>query len=142
MQAFCWSRHCWQAFDCSARAVLLVPQKPSSTSMTTATARMTVSFQCCGRRTLDTPPLALRARGLVECGAQSAGELQGVVVRPEVQEEEPRLLGQHVAMDRRYLDAVRPQSLDHRVHLLADEDEVAGDGGLTAAGRLEVDRRG
>src|SRR6266852_1279987 len=132
MQAFWCSRHCLQAFDCSARAAWLVPQKPSSTSVTTATARMTVSFQCCDGGRLDNPAtgLALRARGLVECGAQSAGELQGVVVRPEVQEDEPRLLGQHVAVDRGDLDPVCPQRLDHRVHLLPDEDEVAGDGGL------------
>src|SRR6266511_517952 len=103
MQAFCWSRHCLQAFDCSARAAWLVLQKPSSTSVRTATARMTVSFQCCGgpaRQPRRRNGLALRARGLVECGAQSLGKLQRVVVCPEVQEDEPRLLGQHVAVDR------------------------------------------
>src|SRR5882724_860016 len=31
--------------------------------------------------------------------AQAAGELQGVVIGPEVHEEEPRLLLQHMAMD-------------------------------------------
>src|SRR5262245_31438915 len=56
---------------------------------------------------------ALRARRLVEHGAQSLGKLHGVVIGPEVQEEEePRLLGEHVAVDRRHLDTVRAQRLD------------------------------
>ena len=84
---------------------------------------------------------ALRARGLVECGAQSLGELDGVVIGPEVHEDEPRLLGEHVAVHRGHLDAVLPQRLDHRVDLLAGEHEVPGDGGLAAAGRLEADGR-
>ena len=32
------------------------------------------------------------------------------------------------------------QRLDHRIDLVAGQHEVAGDGGLAAAGRLEVDR--
>ena len=54
---------------------------------------------------------ALGARGLVERGAQSLGELQCIVIGPEMQEEQPRLLIQHVAVDRRDIDAIRPQRL-------------------------------
>src|SRR5215468_1672476 len=82
---------------------------------------------------------ALRARCLVECGAQARGELDRVVIGPEMHEAQPRLLIQHVAVQCRHLDAVRVQRMDHRIDLLARHDEVAGDGGLAAAGRLEVD---
>src|SRR5262249_46471066 len=85
---------------------------------------------------------ALRARRLVEGGAQSLGKLHGVVIGPEVHEEQPRLLVEHVAMDRRHLDAIRPQRLDHRIHLVRRQHEVAGDSGLAAAGGLEVDGGG
>src|SRR5258706_8500495 len=85
--------------------------------------------------------LALCARRLVERGAQSLGKLQGIVIGPEMKEEQPRLLIQHVAMDRGHLDAVRPQSLDHRVHFVTRNHEIAGNSGLTATGRLEIDGR-
>src|SRR5262249_35061936 len=83
-----------------------------------------------------------RARRLIQRLAQPLRQLQGVVVRPEVHEEQPGLLGQHVAVDRRDLDPVRPQGLDHRVDLLANEHEVARDRSLAAAARLEVDSGG
>src|SRR5262249_27714511 len=94
------------------------------------------------RRYLIVLRSALRARRLVEGGAQSLGKLYGVVIGPEVHEEQPRLLVEHVAVDRRHLDAVRPQRLDHWVHLFCGQHEIASDGGLAAAGRLEADRRG
>ena len=37
------------------------------------------------------------------------GELHGIIVRPEMHEEHARLFVQHVAVDRRHLDAVRAQ---------------------------------
>src|SRR6266581_725804 len=83
--------------------------------------------------------LALGARGLVERGAQSLGELQGVINRPEMQEEQSRLLVQHVAVDRRHVDAVRSQLLDHRVHFVAGKNKISSDGGLAAIGRLKTD---
>jgi hypothetical protein len=57
----------------------------------------------------------LDARSLVERGAQSSGKLERIVIGLEVHEDQARLLVQHVAVDRRDLDAVRPQGLDHRV---------------------------
>src|SRR5262245_62477219 len=84
---------------------------------------------------------ALRARRLVERGAQSLRKLYGVVVRPEVQEEQPRLLVEHVAVNCRHLDAIRSQRLDHRIDLVSRQYEISGDGGLSAAGGLEVDGR-
>src|SRR5262249_26910022 len=85
---------------------------------------------------------ALRACRLIERRAQSLRELHRVVVRPEVQEEQPRLLVQHVAVDRRHLDSVRAQRLDHRIDFFCDQHEIAGDGSLAAAGGLKADRRG
>src|SRR5258708_5019364 len=61
--------------------------------------------------------LALGAGGLVERGAQALGELDGVVIGPEVHEDQARLLGQHVAVDRGDLDAIRAQGLDHGIDL-------------------------
>src|SRR5581483_12320301 len=66
---------------------------------------------------------------------------QRIVVRPEVKEEEPRLLVQHVAVDGGNLDAIRPQGFNHRVHLIGGQHEVARDGGLAAAGRLKINPR-
>ncbi len=37
---------------------------------------------------------------------------------------------------------IRAQLANDRVHLISGQHEVAGDGGLAAAGRLEVDRDG
>jgi len=53
--------------------------------------------------------LTLRARRLVERGAEPPGKLQCVVVGSEMKEEQPRLLVQHVAVDCRHVDAIRPQ---------------------------------
>src|SRR6516162_9554533 len=85
---------------------------------------------------------AFAARRLVECRAQSLGQLHGIVVCPEMHEEQPRLLVEHMAVDRGYLDAVRAQRLDHRIDLVSGEHEIAGDGGLAAAGGLEIDACG
>src|SRR5689334_11007148 len=42
-------------------------------------------------------------------------------------------------MDSRDFDASRPQLLDHRIDLLAGQDEVAGDRSFSTSRRLEVD---
>src|SRR5215218_2427195 len=55
----------------------------------------------------------LRRLHLIERRPQALGHLLGVVVGPEVHEEEPRLLAEHVVVDGRHLDAVRPQGADH-----------------------------
>src|SRR5882757_6312284 len=46
---------------------------------------------------------ALRARCLIEGRAQAPGLLQGVVICPEVKEDDSRLLRQHVTVDRRHV---------------------------------------
>ena len=43
------------------------------------------------------------------------------------------------AKQRGHFDAVRPQRQDDRVDLVAGQHEIARDGGLPAAGRLEID---
>src|SRR5258705_10594562 len=58
---------------------------------------------------------------------------------PEVKEEQPWLFVQHVAVDGGNLDAVRSQCLDHRVHLVAGENEIPGDSCLAAADGLKAD---
>src|SRR5437879_2530179 len=54
-------------------------------------------------------------------------------------EEEPRLLIEHVVVDGGHLDPVLPERLQYRGHLLGDQNEVAGNRRLAAAGRLKVD---
>src|SRR5580704_17678802 len=84
------------------------------------------------------PCSAPRACGLVKRCAQPAGKLQRVVVAPEMHEEQPRLLVEHVAVKRRHLDAVRAQGLDHRIDFLAGQHEIAGYRGLATTGRLKA----
>src|SRR5262249_37020266 len=99
------------------------------------------SAQALANRRLS-PVLALYACRLVERRAQTAGELERVVIRPEMHEEEPRLLPEHVAVHGGHFDSIRPQRLHYRIPLGAGQREVAGDRGFAIAGRLEVDRRG
>jgi hypothetical protein len=40
------------------------------------------------------------------------------IIRPEMHEEQPRLLFKHVTMQSRDLDSVCPQGFDHRVDLI------------------------
>src|ERR1700736_1761142 len=84
------------------------------------------------------PCSALRACGLVESSAQPAGKLQRVVIGPEMHEEQPRLLVEHVAVERRHLDAVRAQGLNNGIHFLPGQHEIAGDRGLAGTGRLKA----
>src|SRR5215469_4233160 len=61
------------------------------------------------RRNVRRAPIdvsALAARRLVERGTQAFRELECIVIGPEVQEEQPRLLVEHVAVNRCHLDAV------------------------------------
>ena len=57
-----------------------------------------------------------------------------------MQEVQPWLLVQHVAMDGGHVDAACPQCLDHGIHFVPDQNEITGNGGFPPAGRLEVDR--
>src|SRR5689334_20907499 len=54
---------------------------------------------------------------LVERMAQP-GEFLRVIMGPEMHEEQPRLVVEHVVVQRRDLDAVLAQGPQHRVHLL------------------------
>ena len=45
---------------------------------------------------------------LAQCGLQPVRQPLRIVVRPEVHEEDTRLFGQHVTVERSHLDAVRP----------------------------------
>ena len=53
--------------------------------------------------------LIVGVRHLVQGGAQSLSKFDGIVVGPEMHEEEARLLVQHMAVQRCDLDVVGPQ---------------------------------
>src|SRR6267154_1448914 len=80
-----------------------------------------------------------RQLDLAQGRLQASGQLRGVVVCPEMHEEQPRLLGEHVAVQRRHLDPAVAQGPEHGVDLACDEHEVPGDRRPAAPGRLEVD---
>jgi hypothetical protein len=82
----------------------------------------------------------LRHRRLVERRPHVAGKFYRVVIGPKVDEEHPRLFVEHVTVDRGHLDIAGAQRADQRIDLVAGDQEIAGDGGLSATGRLEIDR--
>jgi len=86
------------------------------------------------------PNLALCVVHLVGRGFESARQLDGIVVCPEMHEEQARLVIQHVIVDCRHLDAVLPNGAKHRIDHRSDQYEVAGDRRLAVAGRRDVDR--
>src|SRR5882757_11196024 len=100
MHAACCSLHTLQ-LDCAFSASWAA-REPASTSNVIANTLMIGFPLSMVVRTLD-----LRARRLVERSAQSLGKPHGIVDGPKMQEEQPRLLVQHVAMDRCHVDAVR-----------------------------------
>src|SRR6516162_8982495 len=131
MHAFCWSVQTLQLdWACAASNVAHAP---------TITRNAITSLFIVGSPASLEILLTARARGLVERGTQPLGELERIVIGPEMQEEESRLLVQHVAVDRSDLDAIGPQRHDYRIHLLSQEHEIAGNGRLTTTRRLEVD---
>ena len=73
---------------------------------------------------------ALRDGGVVERGALALRQFGCVIICPQMQEEELRLLVQHVGVQRHYLDAVRPQRQDDWGDLVAGQNEVQSSGCL------------
>src|SRR6266849_9976686 len=67
---------------------------------------------------------------LVQGRLQPFGQGDGVVIGPEMHEEQPGLLIQHVVVERGHLDAVGPEGLDDRIDLGGPQHEIAVDGGL------------
>jgi hypothetical protein len=63
----------------------------------------------------------------VEGGPRSRHQLHGVVVCPEIHEEEQQHLIRRVPVQRGHLDAVGTQRLEHRVHLFGPQGEVSDD---------------
>ena len=86
----------------------------------------------------------LLAIAVFSSAARMPGKLDGVVIGPEVNEDHPGLLVEHVAVNCCHLDPVLPQDADHRIDLISGHQEVACNRRLAAAGRLKVDsvRRG
>src|SRR5437899_11587084 len=89
----------------------------------------------------DASDLNLLDVHLVQRGAEPVRQLERVVVRPVMHEEEVRAVGQHMTVEGRDGDAVVAQGTDHGVHLIPDQDEVPSDRRLATTRRLEVDRR-
>src|SRR6266849_7563185 len=76
---------------------------------------------------------AFRQPDLAQGRLQASGQLPGIIVGPEMHEEQPRLFGKHVAVQRRHLDPALAQGLEYGIDLLCDEHEVPGDRRLAAA---------
>src|SRR5919199_2494326 len=80
--------------------------------------------------------------GLIQGSAQALGELGGIIIAPEVQEEEPRFLGEGMAVQGSDVDAMLLEGLTHPRHFPPQQHKVAGGGRLAPFGCLEVDRGG
>ena len=65
------------------------------------------------------------SRHIVEGGTQALGQFESIVVCPEMHEEQPRLLVEHVTVQRGHRNPVLPQRRDHLVDLAPHEHEVA-----------------
>src|SRR5258708_31171316 len=91
--------------------------------------------RCTGACT-DLSRSAFRQLDLVQGRLQASRQLSGIIVCPEMHEEQPRLFGEHVAVQRRHLDPALAQGLAHGIDLLRDEHEVTCDRRFAAATRL------
>jgi hypothetical protein len=96
---------------------------------------------------LDEPTLATLAAicrpsklpcDLIKGGPQALGQLDRLIIGPKMHEEQARLFNEHVAMHRGHLDLIFAQRLDDRIDLVSRENKIAGDRGLAATRRLEV----
>src|SRR6202051_3490324 len=76
--------------------------------------------------------------GKIERRAQSVCEFCHIIVRPKVHEKKVRGIIDHMTVQGGHFNAVITQRLQHRVDFLAEQHEVTCDGGLAAAGGLEV----
>src|SRR4029453_8671487 len=115
--------------------------EPTSSETATRASRGRPRGISCIVRTSGCVPVhySMQRHGaLVERGAKPSRQFRRFAIGPEWQEEEPRLLVQHVAMDGRHIDPVGSQGLDDGIDLITGENEVAGDGSLAAAGRLKI----
>ena len=79
---------------------------------------------------------------LSSASRSSLGELLGIIFGPKVHEVEARLLVQHMTVQGRHFDPVVAKHPKHGIHLFGQQNEVASDGCLVAAGQLEIDRDG
>src|SRR4051794_27211348 len=157
MQARCWSAHTLQ-LDCWASTALLVPKRPTSISSVIAKILMMRCLSVLKRKAsfrsdrrlhavmvrgfgLFKLTLDLLARGLVECGAQSPRKLQASSLAQKCMKNSRRC-SPAMAVQRGHLDAIGSQRLDHGIHFVIGENEIARDGSLAATGRLEVDCNG
>src|SRR5260221_14338332 len=126
----------------SSVAVLISPtsswRRPSASRYAGSTTAMKPSAKPRSARATRMRPIPGRCRSSAEAPLaqrrlQPAGELLRIVVRPEVHEEEARLLFQHVAVQCGDFDAVFAQGFEDRVHFLGDQDEITGNRRLAAA---------
>src|SRR3954451_13589120 len=69
---------------------------------------------------------------------EALSELFGVVIGPEMDEEQARQLVQHVVVDGSDLNAVLTHGLQHGGHFLGDQNEIARYRGFAGTGGLKV----
>src|SRR2546430_14114665 len=68
-------------------------------------------------------PLRLLAVGQLERGFQSLGELDRIVIGPEVHVEEPRRVLQPMVVARRAVEAMLPPGQGDGIHFFANEED-------------------
>src|SRR5690348_1059040 len=86
----------------------------------------------------DEPRLLAGRTYLIQRRTQSTGERAGIIDSPEVHEEKPWLLRQHVTVQRRNFDSVFAQRLDDWIHFARDQHKITRDGGAVLPYRLEI----
>ena len=69
---------------------------------------------------------SFRGIRLAQSAAQSASELQGIIICPKVHEEQMRRIVKHVTVQGGHSDPVRAQSGDDRIDLGGQQNKVAG----------------
>src|SRR6266481_8111993 len=75
----------------------------------------------------------------IKCRSQTLSQLLGVVVGPEVHEEQMRRIINHVAVKSCDFDAVLSKRLEYRIYFTAEENEVAGSRRFAVLRRLKID---
>lgn len=70
---------------------------------------------------------------------ETVRQLQRIINGPEMQEEQPRLFVEHVAVNRCDVDIVGAQRPDHRIDFITRQYKIPGNRRLAVAGRLEID---
>ena len=69
-------------------------------------------------------------------------QIESILIRPEVDVQEMRRIGQHVTVQRGDVDALLAQSLKDRRDFFGNQGKVTCNGGSAITGRLKIDGSG